>query len=253
MDRVSPSLLAVEAPLQASLQIPHQIPLQIPLPAPIVPIADDAPLRSERLPFTIRAVRDEADLERVLAMRRAAYGRHTPEFAAGMTIEAGDRRDDTVLLLAESRLDREAIGTMRIQTNRHGPLPLEGSVVLPDWLDGCRLAEATRLAVRGGMIGRAVKVALCKALFLHCRSAAIDWMVITARAPLDREYQAMLFEDVHGRPEFFPMAHVGGMPHRVLAKRVDAARLRWAEVRHPLYGYVFDTHHPDIDVSVPEA
>ncbi len=228
MDRVSPSLLAVEAPLQASLQIPHQIPLQIPLPAPIVPVADDAPLRSERLPFTIRAVRDEADLERVLAMRRAAYGRHTPEFAAGMTIEAGDRRDDTVLLL-------------------------EGSVVLPDWLDGCRLAEATRLAVRGGMIGRAVKVALCKALFLHCRSAAIDWMVITARAPLDREYQAMLFEDVHGRPEFFPMAHVGGMPHRVLAKRVDAARRRWAEVRHPLYGYVFDTHHPDIDVSVPEA
>jgi len=236
MDRVNPSLLAT-----GSLLVD-----------PIIPPVD-LPLRSERLPFTIRAVYDEADLERVVAMRRSAYGRHTPEFADTMAVEAIDRRHDTVVLLAESRLDREPVGTMRIQTNVHGPLPLQASVALPDWLTDCRLAEATRLAVRGGMIGRAVKVALCKALFTYCREAAIDWMVITARSPLDRDYQSMLFDDVFGANEFFPMAHVGGMPHRVLAKPVAAAQRRWAEVQHPLYGYVFETHHPDIDVTPRRA
>ncbi len=236
MDRINPSLLTA-----GSL-----------LADPSVPSVE-LPIRSERLPFTIRAVHDEADLERVVAMRRSAYGRHTPEFAETMAIEAGDRRDDTVVLLAESRLDREPVGTMRIQTNLHGPLPMEASVALPDWLTGCRLAEATRLAVRGGMIGRAVKVALCKALFGYCRDASIDWMVITARTPLDRDYQSMLFDDVFGKNEFHPMAHVGGMPHRVLAKPVAAAQRRWAEVQHPLYGYVFETEHPDIDVTPRRA
>jgi hypothetical protein len=27
------------------------------------------------------------------------------------------------------------------------------------------------------------------------------------------------------------------------------ARERWAEVRHPLFQFVFQTHHPDIDLS----
>ena len=205
--------------------------------------------KTERLPFTIRVVRDDSGLQKAVQMRRAAYSRHLPEFAENMTIEAPDRETETAVLLAESRLDGGALGTMRIQTNMHGPLPLQQSVRLPDWLDTARLAEATRLGVAGGTIGRMVKVALCKALFMYCGAQGMDWMVITARSPLDREYEAMLFGDVCGKPEFFPMAHVGGLPHRVLAKPVAVAQQRWAQVNHPLYKFVFETHHPDIDVA----
>jgi len=204
--------------------------------------------RVERLPFTIRIADDEESLLKAVEMRRAAYGRHLPEFAETMSIESSDRATDTAVLLAESRLDGRALGTMRIQTNVDRPLAVEQSVCLPEWLANVRLAEATRLGVAGGTIGRMAKVALCKALFAYCAHQEVDWMVITARSPLDREYEAMLFSDVFGKNEFLPMSHVGGMPHRVLAKPVAVAQQRWAQVKHPLYKFVFETDHPDIDV-----
>lgn len=205
--------------------------------------------KPERLPFTIRIVADDHGLQKAVQMRRDAYGRHLPEFAEKMVVESGDREAGTVVLLAESKLDGGPLGTMRIQTNRFAPLAVEQSVQLPDWLRAGRLAEATRLGVAGGTIGRMVKIALCKALFLYCEQQQIDWMVITARSPLDREYEAMLFSDVFGKNEFLPMAHVGGLPHRVLAKPVSIARKRWEEARHPLFKFVFQMHHPDIDLN----
>ncbi|HZZ01793.1 MAG TPA: hypothetical protein VFE81_02585, partial [Paraburkholderia sp.] len=75
------------------------------------------------------------------------------------------------------------------------------------------------------------------------------WMLITARSPLDREYEAMLFGDVYGENEFLPMAHVGGLPHRVMAKPVALVRQRWAKVNHPFYGFFFETDHIDIDIN----
>ncbi|MDR5783199.1 hypothetical protein QCE63_27705 [Caballeronia sp. LZ065] len=204
--------------------------------------------KTERMPFTIRIVRDDAGLQKAVSIRRSAYGRHLPEFADTMAIESSDRDRGTVVLLAESKLDGAPLGTMRIQTNAYSPLAVEQSVRLPDELAGSRLAEATRLGVAGGMVGRVVKVALCKALWMLCELHEIDFMVITARTPLDREYEAMLFKDVFGVNEFLPMTHVGGLPHRVLAKDVAAARQRWEEARHPLFNYMVNTHHPDIDL-----
>jgi hypothetical protein len=206
--------------------------------------------KTERLPFTIKIVSDQAELSKAVEMRRAAYGRHLPEFAETMDVEALDAAPGTVVLLAQSRLDGGPLGTMRIQTNVSGPLAVEQSVRLPDWLNQARLAEATRLGVARGAIGRMVKVALCKAYYMYCVENDIDWMLITARSPLDREYEAMLFNDVYGQNEFLPMTHVGGMPHRVMAKPVALVRQRWAAVNHSFYGFFFETNHVDIDVSV---
>jgi hypothetical protein len=219
MDRINPSVLVSEFDRE------HAVSPEI---------AETLPLRkTERLPFTIRIVADDESLQKAVTMRQMAYSRHLPEFASKMTVEKGDYEP----------------GTVRIQTNEFAPLAVEQSVQLPDWLQGTRMAEATRLGVAGGMIGRMVKIGLCKALFMYCQQQQVDWMVITARSPLDREYEAMLFGDVFGENEFLPMSHVGGLPHRVMAKPVAVARERWAEVRHPLFQFVFQTHHPDIDLS----
>jgi hypothetical protein len=208
--------------------------------------------KRESMPFTIRIVRETADLEKVVDIRRLAYARHLPSFAEKLSIEEFDRGDGVAVLLAESKLDGAPIGTMRIQTNEYVPLAVEQSVRLPDWLANSRLAEATRLGVAGGGIGRVVKVMLCKALWLYCEQQLIDYMVITARSPLDREYEGMLFEDVFGEREFLPMAHVGGLPHRVLAKDVMAARRRWEEARHPLFQFMVHTDHPDLDLRTSD-
>lgn len=214
-------------------------------------VADQNPVKkSERLPFTIKVASNLEELDKAVQMRRAAYGRHLPEFAETMGVEALDTSPGTIVLLAQSRLDGGPLGTMRVQTNTFGPLAVEQSVLLPDWLSNARVAEATRLGVARGAIGRVVKVALCKAFYLYCAQNGIDWMLITARSPLDREYEAMLFGDVYGQNAFLPMTHVGGMPHRVMAKPVASVRQRWTQVNHPFLGFFFETDHFDIDVSV---
>lgn len=201
----------------------------------------------EHLPFTIRIVRHDEALRKAVYIRHAAYERHVPEMAKRLnTAEAADFEDGTIVLLAESKLDGAPLGTMRIHTNTHRGLPLEQSVTLPGWLPELRLAEATRLGISVGRIGRVVKTALFKAYFNYCQMMEIDWMVIVARAPLDRMYDALQFDDVFPGGEFIPMAHVGNIPHRIMKFEVETAEERWAATRHPLFDYIFRTRHPDI-------
>ena len=207
-------------------------------------------LTEERLPFSVRIVRNDEDLEKAVSIRHSAYGRHVPEVAALLEkAEASDSEPGCVVLLAESKLDGLPLGTMRIQTNRYRKLTLEQSIELPSWLQGKSQAEATRLGVIGNRMGRLVKTALFKAYFQYCVQEEIEWMVIAARSPLDRQYEALLFQDVLPGGDFFPMRHAGNIPHRVLAFNVELAERNWSQARHPLYDFVFSTTHADIDVG----
>lgn len=204
----------------------------------------------ERLPFTVKIARSEEELAKAVNIRHAAYSRHVPAVAAQLqTSESYDREEGSLVLLAESKLDGSPLGTMRIQTNRYRPLALEQSVDLPDWLQGRSLAEATRLGIAEGRVGRIVKTVLFKAYFEYCLSADVEWMVITARSPLDRQYDALLFKDVFPEGGYIPMQHVGNIPHRVLAFEVGTAEARWAKASHSLLNFMRHTHHPDIDLA----
>jgi len=203
----------------------------------------------ERLPFTVRVVRSDDALQKAVTIRQAAYARHVPAFAAKLSSpEPNDHDHGSVVLLAESRLDGSPLGTMRIQTNRFRDLAIAQSVELPAWLKNRSMAEATRLGVAPGRAGRVVKTTLFKAFFLYCQEANVEWMVIAARTPLDRQYEALLFEDLFPG-QFIPMRHGNDIPHRVLAFEVGTAEDRWAEAHHPLFNFVFQTQHPDIDLS----
>ena len=209
----------------------------------------EARMAEERLPFSVRVVRSEEALEKAVTIRQAAYARHVPAFAAKLrSPEPNDHDQGSVVLLAESRLDGSPVGTMRIQTNRFRDSAIAQSVELPAWLKNRSMAEATRLGVAQGNSGRVVKIVLCKALYLYCLAANIEWMVIAARPPLDRQYEAALFTDVYPG-EFFPMRHGNNIPHRVLAFEVGTAAERWAEASHPLSKFMVHTRHPDIDLS----
>jgi hypothetical protein len=204
----------------------------------------------QRLPFTIRAVRHDRQLLKAVDIRQRAYGRHVPELGALLRQpEPQDRDSGNVVLLAESRLDGAPLGTLRIQTNRFRPLALESSVALPEWLAGASLAEATRLGVAEGRIGRVVKTMLFKAFYQHCLAEEIDWMVIGARAPLDRMYAGLLFEDVFPGRGYVPLKHAGNLPHRILGFEMASAEARWSAARHPLLELFVGTRHPDIEVG----
>lgn len=206
--------------------------------------------REENLPFTVSLVQDEASLIKAVQMRQSAYGRHVPELAKQLDKpDEYDYEPGTAVLLAESKMDGEPLGTMRIQTNRYKPLALEQSVTLPDWLQGATLAEATRLGVARGHVGRIVKTALFKAYYQYCLQTGIDWMVIAGRSPLDRQYATLLFEDVFPNEGFIPMQHAGNIPHRVLSLKTESVEEKWEEVGHPLYEFFFHAQHPDIRLS----
>ncbi|WP_229425132.1 MULTISPECIES: hypothetical protein [unclassified Massilia] len=204
----------------------------------------------ERLPFTIRRVETEDDLLKAVRIRHAAYARHVPDFARSLALpEAADYESDTIVLLAESRLDGTPLGSTRIRTNLFRPLGVEESVELPDWLQGRRLVEATRLGIDEGRTGRMVKMALIKACYLYCQQNDIEWSVATGRPTVARQYEQLMFVDVFPGQGPIPLGHVGNIAHRVMAFEIASFEARWAAARHPLLNFFFNTAHPDIDVG----
>jgi hypothetical protein len=214
------------------------------------PSLDASDLPVERLPFSVRLVSCMEDLMKAVHIRQAAYARHLPEFAKTLGLpESADYEDGVAILLAEWHLDGSPLGTMRVQTNRFKPLTLEQSLELPDWLRHQTLAEATRLGVTNDKVGRLVTTVLFKAFFQYCLSTGVDWMVITARTPVDRQYEHLLFEDVYPERGYIPMRHVNNLPHRVMGLNVHTAHTLWQAARHPLLPFICYTYHPDVQVQ----
>jgi len=208
----------------------------------------------ERLPFTVRLVRSDADLRKAVQIRHAAYARHVPDLARTLQEpEATDTEPGVVVLLAESKVDGSPLGTARIQTNQFRPLCVEQSVTLPPWMDGERLAEVTRLGIVGGLIGRLVKTVLIKASFQFCEREGIAWAIATGRAPIDKHYEQLLFRDIFPDQGFVPLAHVGNLPHRVMAFEIGTGPVRWQEAQHPLLDFFCHTRHPDVDLGPQPA
>jgi hypothetical protein len=211
------------------------------------------PIAEERLPFTVRAIRDEARIRRAVRIRQAASGRHLLELTEmPKASESYDLEEGTTVLLAESKLDGSPLGSLRLQSNRYGRLGIEQSVELPEWLKFCSLAEGTTLAVSEGRIGRLVEAALIKASYLYCLESDVDWIIVTARKPRDRQYETYLYQDVYPGGESIPMRHVGNIPHRVMAFEIKSGAARWADADHTLFDFMCRTRHPDIDVMGEE-
>jgi hypothetical protein len=220
------------------------------LTATAVSGAREPAIATERLPFTIRCVESDDDLRKAVRIRHAAYARHIPAFAQSLREpEPADYDDDAVVLLAESKLDGSALGSTRIRTNLHQRLAVEESIVLPAWLQGRRLAEVTRLGIDEGRTGRLVKTALLKACVTYCQQNAIEWALATGRAPVDRQYQQLLFVDLFADKAPVPLKHVGNIPHRVMAFDITTIEARWTEAQHPLLKFFCHTDHPDIQLG----
>lgn len=203
------------------------------------------------LPFVVRPAAGPHDLLQVATLRAQAYGRHLPGFASSLrTVEDADRSPGAVVLLAQSKADGRVVGTVRLQIDLRRALPVEASVALPAWLRAAGpCIEATRLGVEASECGALARNALLKASYLHALAAGAAWIVATARPPLDRLYESLLFRDVFEDGAAVPMRHVGNLPHRVMALEVQEARALFSARRHPLAAYFLDTEHPDLVID----
>jgi len=200
------------------------------------------------LGFVLELVSSTEDLLDACSVRAQAYGHHLPDM--GRKLAEPDELDfaaGTSVFVCRDKADGRAVGTMRIQSNAFGPLMMEGSFSLPPWLRSASRAEITRLAVRVGA-DPLVRLSLWKASYLFCMANQLEWMVVGARnEALIRNYRRLGFVDVFGPEQLMPLAHTGGLPHRIMAFENTSAERRWGEMRHPLYQFVFETMHPDLD------
>lgn len=216
--------------------------------------SNDRPICEERLPFSVRIARTDDDMSKAVAIRHSAYARHMPVFAEKLREpETMDVAPGVAVLLAESRLDGSALGTLRIQTNAHMQLTVEQSIELPRWMRDRPLAEVTRLGITGGSVGRLVKMVLIKAAFQYCEHEDIEWAVVAARSPLDRQYTQLMFEELYPQQGMVPLRHVDNIPHRVMAFEIETGHQRWAEADHPLLNFFSYTRHPDIVLRFPPS
>ena len=104
-----------------------------------------------QFPFTISVAEDEMRLQKAVAIRAAAYGRHIPELAMKFAdADLLDRSPGVAILVAESKEDGAPLGSIRIQTNQFHPLLIEQAVDLAKQ-PGDVQAELTRLCVCNGI------------------------------------------------------------------------------------------------------
>jgi hypothetical protein len=162
--------------------------------------------------------------------------------------EADDFRADTLLLIAESKLDRRVVGSVRLQPNFKRPLRIESEAKLPEAYKGRRLVEGRRLGVENGMSGRMVMVALVKATYELCHASGIDYVVVAGRRSVAAIYRSMLFDDVFdGRA--ISLSYAGNLPHNVFSMPIRDADRRWRTAGHNLYDFMARTEHPDIRID----
>jgi hypothetical protein len=212
----------------------------------------DANLETQSLPFSV-SIASQEDMHDVARVRAMTYGKHLKELGLKLSKPESDDHDvGCEVLIARSKLDDSILGTLRTHANVLKPVPLQASVDLPHMFDGTKMVEATRLCVLGSENSSVVRAALFKALFLYCISQKSDWIMAVGRRPVDRIYDSMFFADVLEKNAFYPMSHVGGIPHRAVYFSVPGAQKLWAERNHPLYKFVFETVHPDIDLSAAQ-
>lgn len=201
------------------------------------------------LPFVVRVVRTEAQLREVCALRAEAYGRRMPAFGQSLRQpEASDRGAGTAILMAQDKSTGQVVGTMRIHSNLHETLPIEGVFRFPKSMRGQLLVELCRFSIQPGYNNTAVRLALFKAMYLYCYAHQVQHIWVAARRPLDRIYKSLGFKPPGADELWVPLSYADDIAHSILSFDVLAAERLWFDMRHPLYEFMVRTYHPDIQV-----
>lgn len=143
---------------------------------------------ASRFPVSVRVARNDDDRRKIHALR----ARVEP---ADRTCDPADLRENATLLIAESPIDGDVLGSVRILASERGRLLVEDRIELPASLRNQSLAEASRLVVGEAGQPRIVRLMLWKAFHRYCLAAQIDTMLIVAREPADQEYEWLGFTD----------------------------------------------------------
>jgi hypothetical protein len=211
-------------------------------------------MTSQNLSFTLRVATSHSDLQLACGVRSESYGHHLPDLSEAFAFpDAADLSPHTSVFICEDKRSGAPIGTARVQTTTRGGvgLPIETCVTLPDEMARHGRAEITRMASVPGA-DPLVRLALWKAGYLYCLANQAKWLLIGARsAALVRGYKRLGAVNLYEDGRAVPLTYTGNMPHFVLTFDVIAAERNWYVSNHPLFNFMFDTVHADIQLFAP--
>ncbi len=213
------------------------------------PSETDTQLKSISLPFTVRCVRTEEHLSKAIDIRAETYGRHHPVLGKALQdAEPADRAQFSLVLIAESKQDGQALGTIRIETNLAAPLYAETLLGETSKLNGKTIAFVTRLGVLNTKYAQLVKLTLFKALHRYCLACQIDWIFVTAKPPMDKQYVKLGFQDLSIEGNLVPIPWSKNISARLLGLETITAESKWRAELHPLYQFMIVDYCPDIEI-----
>lgn len=214
-----------------------------------IPVKSMPGLAANALPFVVRMARTPDHLRQVCLLRGQAYGRRMPAFGrALLEPEAADSAPGTAILMAQDKSSGAVVGTMRIHSNLHEALPIEGVFKFPRAMRGQLLVELCRFSILPGYNNTSVRLALFKAMYLYCYAHQVQHIWVAARKPLDRIYKSLGFKPPGDADIWVPLSYADHIEHSILNFDVLAAERLWFDIRHPLYEFMVRTYHPDIQV-----
>lgn len=200
------------------------------------------------LNFTVTVAKTVEEMNAACKVRAQSYGHHLGgDLSAWEKPDELDMHPSTAVFIATCKDTGQHLGTVRLSTNEARPTQIERSAEIPHEISSGLMAEVTRLAVPPGQSNPAVKLALLKATYLWCVAKQAKWMVIGARSDaLIRQYKRLGFTFL--KEDAVPLAHAGGMLHKILAFNVSEAERNWHAMKHPFYTFMVRFYHPDIRV-----
>ena len=216
---------------------------------PRPPLDAIKPMEVRSLPFRISVATSEQDLIDLVGLRSQTYARHNAPGADRLrSIEEQDGWADALLLLARSKLDGTAVGSVRVQTRVRRPLMVETAMRLPHEVASANPIELMRGSIRNGTAGRTVSASLAKATFLLCSQFGFSHVIVTCREPVDLMYRAYQFDALLSG-EMIDLPYSPGAKHRVLCLPMTEATARWRSQNRPLFDFMLQTSHPDIQID----
>jgi len=201
----------------------------------------------------VRLASSERDLLDVVSLRSQTYSRHNaPAARLVRSPEDQDLRGDGVILVARSKLDGTAVGSVRVQTRVRRPLMVEGAMQLPDEVLAGEPIELMRGSITNGAAGRMVSATFAKATFLLCHQFSFSHVIVTCREPVDLMYRAYHFDELL-EGALIDLPYSPGARHKVLCLPMDKALDRWRVYNPALFDFMMNVEHPDIQVDYQQV
>ena len=197
----------------------------------------------------VKLVRTEESLERAVDVRRASYGRHTPEMEALLRVpERLDLAPEAVVFVATDSNTGRTLGSMRVLTNVNGPLEFETSVELPERYRNSNISLVQRLSIVAGPNGLYAKKALFKAFYLYSLAMQIEWMFLYTPPPRDKLFFRLGFAPVLNGESVIAGAFSDGRAVRLLALRVWDVEPLWRNEIPEWHQFFFKQYTPGIKI-----